>query len=572
MPKPLLLSRCAGGNSARRAGLRRAARVRLLAAAARLAHTAAAPAMSAARIRDSKMKIVSNPALRLAAVATAMLLASCGGGSGGDSAATPDATLLSANVQAASAARFIVRLKDSASDPAARGREIAAGHGGQLLHAYQRALKGFAVSVPAAAVDGFLQAMEHHPLVDLVEPDTIATAVGTVQSGATWGLDRSDQRALPLSGTYTYDTTGAGVHAYIIDTGLRATHVEFQGRVLAGYNAINDGGGTNDCHGHGTHVAGTVGGTTWGMAKDVSLTPVRVLGCDGSGYVSDIVAGVDWMVANAVLPAVANMSIGGSASSTLDAAVAKAVSAGITVAVAAGNSNVDACTASPAREPSALTVGATDSGDARASYSNWGTCLDVFAPGSSITSASYSSDTGAAVMSGTSMASPHVAGLAALFLQSNPTATPATVATSIKSAATTGVVGNAGSGSPNALLYATVTATATAPAPVPTTAVSVASLSGRSAKSGSNWRATVTVAVKDAGGAPVSGATAKGDYSVGGTGLGCTTGTAGTCAITSGTISRYTLQTAFTVRGITGTNLAYDGAANAVSSVTVLKP
>jgi subtilisin family serine protease len=520
------------------------------------------------------MKFVSNPAFRLGALATAVLLASCGGGTGEDSAGAPDAALLAANVHAANAdaatgARFIVRLKDGAAAPGARGREIAAAHGGEVLHVYENALQGFAIRLPAAAVDGFLQAMEHHPLVDLVEADTIATA-NQVQSGATWGLDRSDQRTLPLDGTYTYGSTGQGVRAYIIDSGLRGTHLEFQGRVLPGYTAISDGRGTADCNGHGTHVAGTVGGTTWGMAKGVAIVPVRVLGCDGSGYMSGIVAGVDWMVANAVRPAVANLSLGGGASSTLDAAVARAASAGITVAAAAGNSNVDACTVSPAREPSVLTVGATDSGDARASYSNWGTCLDLFAPGSSITSAASGSDSGAAIMSGTSMASPHVAGLAALFLQANPGATPATVAASIKSAATTGIVGNAGSGSPNALMHATLTASA--PAPVTTTSVSVASLAGRSAKSGSNWRATVTVGVKNTAGAPVSGATVTGDFTVGGTGLGCTTGTAGTCSLSSGTISRYTAQTSFTVRRIAGTGLAYDSSANAISSIKVLRP
>ncbi len=394
---------------------------------------------------------------RLCVLATVVLLAACGGG--GDDSASNDADLanletvqeealppaadqelLALNVKARAAAgaptRLIVKFTDDVTDAPARGRSIAAAHGGRLHHVYEHGVKGFAVTLPAAAMDRFMQAMEQRPEVDLVEADEVVTADGTVQPDATWGLDRADQRALPLSGTYGYQVNGTGVRAYIIDTGLRSTHQEFTGRVLRGFTTVPDGLGTGDCNGHGTHVAGTVGGTTWGMAKGVSLVPVRVLDCYGSGYVSDIVAGIDWMVANAVLPAVANLSLGGGVSATLDAAVAKAVSAGITMAVAAGNSNVDACTASPAREPSALTVGATDSTDRRADYSNWGSCLDLFAPGSAITSASYSSDSGAAIMSGTSMAAPHVAGLAALYLQAHPAATPKTVAASIKSAAT----------------------------------------------------------------------------------------------------------------------------------------
>ena len=329
----------------------------------------------------------------LGAVAAAVVLVSCGGGGGSDPASTdlqsarmPEAD--SAAPAEAAGTRYIVKFKDGVAAPGARGREIAAAHGAQVHYVFERAMKGFAATVPPAAVDAFLRAMERDPDVDVVEPDGVMTGTQVVQSGATWGLDRSDQRLLPLSGTYSYGDSGAGVQAFILDSGIRSTHVEFQGRMLPGYTAINDGNGTNDCHGHGTHVAGTVGGQTWGMAKGVGLVPVRVLGCDGSGSVSGIIAGIDWMIANAKLPAVANMSLGGSAFSTLDSAVAKAVASGITIAVAAGNSNADACTASPAREPSALTVGATEGNDGRASYSNWGTCVDVFAPGSSITSAS----------------------------------------------------------------------------------------------------------------------------------------------------------------------------------------
>ena len=516
-------------------------------------------------------------ARRLGAIAAAVVLVSCGGG-GGDTASTDlqSARIADADAAAAAAAagtRYIVKFKDEVAAPGARGRDIAAAHGAQVHFVFERAIKGFAATVPPAAVDAFLRAMERDPDVDVVEPDGVMTGTQVVQSGATWGLDRSDQRQLPLSGTYTYGDSGAGVQAFILDSGIRATHVEFQGRMLPGYTAVNDGYGTSDCHGHGTHVAGTVGGQTWGMAKGVSLVPVRVLGCDGSGSVSGIIAGIDWMIANAKLPAVANMSLGGSAFSTLDSAVAKAVASGITMAVAAGNSNADACTASPAREPSALTVGATEGNDGRASYSNWGTCLDVFAPGSSITSASNGSDTGSALMSGTSMASPHVAGLAAVYLQSNPGAMPAAVASAIKSAATTGIVANAGSGSANALIYTGLSAVvAPAPTPAPSATVSIASLSGSASRHGRNWRASVSVAVKDSAGAPVAGAVVTGDFSVGGTGLGCTTSTAGSCSVASGAISGSTAQTQFSVRGIGGTGYSYDGSANAVSSVVIAKP
>jgi subtilisin family serine protease len=522
----------------------------------------------------------------LAAVAAAVALVSCGGGGGSDPAASDlqSARIKQADDDAAAAeaaavgTRYIVKLKDEVSAPGARGREIAAAHGAQLHHQFERALKGFAVTVPPGAVAAFLRAMERDPDVDLVEPDAVMTGTQTVQTGATWGLDRTDQRLLPLSGTYSYGASGAGVQAFIIDSGLRSTHSEFQGRVLPGYTAINDGYGTNDCNGHGTHVAGTVAGQTWGMAKGANVVPVRVLGCDGSGYVSGIVAGIDWMIANAKKPAVANMSLGGSATSTLDSAVAKAVSNGITMAVAAGNSNADACNTSPARAPSAITVGATGSSDERASYSNWGTCLDVFAPGNSITSASNGSDNGAAIMSGTSMASPHVTGLAAVYLQSNPGASPATVASAIKAGATTGLVAGAGAGSPNALIYTDVATTVITPEPTPTptpapgTAVSIASLSGSASRHGRNWRASVGVAVKNSAGAPVAGAVVTGDFSVGGSGLGCTTSTAGTCSIASGAISGSTTQTQFSVRGIGGAGYTYDGASNSVSSVVIAKP
>jgi subtilisin family serine protease len=313
---------------------------------------------------------------------------------------------------------------------------------------YDTALNGFAATLPASAV----ARLSRNPNVAWIEPDRIIR-IDATQSPATWGLDRIDQRSLPLNNAYVYSATGAGVTAYIIDTGILVSHTQFGGRASVGYDAIGDGRNGIDCNGHGTHVAGTVGGSTYGVAKDVTLKAVRVLNCSGSGTTSGVIAGVNWVTANAQKPAVANMSLGGGVSSSLDTAVANSINKGVTYAIAAGNSNRNACNYSPARVAAAITVGATTSADARASYSNYGSCLDIFAPGSSITSAWYTSATATNTISGTSMATPHVAGVAALYLQRNPSATPAQVANAIITNSTANVVTSAGSKSPNRLLY-----------------------------------------------------------------------------------------------------------------------
>jgi subtilisin family serine protease len=462
--------------------------------------------------------------------------------------------------------RYIVLFKHTVADPAAQAAALAQTMGGQVHFTYSRALKGFAVSLPDAAVAH----LRSHPLVDSVEQDQAVSLQQTLvqQSPATWGLDRIDQVDLPLDTIYSYGATGANVSAFIIDTGIRADHVEFTGRVLPGFTAINDGNGTDDCNGHGTHVSGTVGGTTWGVAKQVWLIPVRVLDCRGSGTWSGVIAGVDWVAGSTRRPAVANMSLGGGFSSSVNTAVAGAVGSGVTMSVAAGNSNADACSYSPASEPSALTVGATTSTDARASYSNFGSCLDLFAPGSGITSAWNTSPTATNTISGTSMATPHVTGAAALVLQANPAASPAAVGYFLATHATTNHVGAAGSGSPNLLLYSLGTGVAGEP-PKPTVAIS--GITGTSSRAGRNWKATATVTIANVSTrAAVANVTVSGSFAPGAGGS-CVTGGDGSCAIASGVIDRGIGATQFTVTGVSG-NVNYDPNSNWGTVIVISRP
>lgn len=377
--------------------------------------------------------------------------------------------------------QYIVVFRNDVVDVHGLARVLAAANGASLQFTYSKALKGFAGRMP----DAVAVALANNPNVAYVEQDQVVTAI-TDQSmdanGDPWGLDRIDA-ASGLNGTYSYTLTGSGVTAYIIDTGIRTTHTEFGGRASGGYTAINDGNGTNDCHGHGTHVSGTVGGSIYGVAKAVTLVAVRVLDCSGNGSDAGVIAGIDYVTANHAPRAVANMSLGGGASLSLDQAVQRSIEAGVSYAIAAGNGNFlgfaqDACNYSPARAPNAMTIGATGKTDAKTSWSNYGNCVDWFAPGLNIKSAWATSDVATNTISGTSMATPHTTGVAALYLEANPTATPQQVRDGLYAATTKGVVTSSNTAN-NHLLYTPPAGFgATPPTPLPSVASFTKSCSG----------------------------------------------------------------------------------------------
>lgn len=343
--------------------------------------------------------------------------------------------------------QYIVVFEDDVTDVPGLAQRLAAQHGAAVRYTYTSAIRGFAAGMPAQAAE----AISRHPAVAYVEPDQVMTATVT-QSSAVWGLDRIDQRSLPLSGTYQYTYTATSVRAYIIDTGLDVNHAQFEGRAQNVYDAF--GGSGNDCNGHGTHVGGTVGGKTYGVAKKVMLRGVRVLDCNGSGSTSGIIAAVDWVRANHIKPAVANMSLGGGYSSSLNTAVNNLSGAGVFVAVAAGNSNADACNYSPASAAYVTSVAASTSSDYKASYSNYGSCVELYAPGSGIKSAWIGSGTTETnTINGTSMASPHVAGVAALYKANFGDKAWSTINSWIINNSTTGRILSNPSGTPNRLLF-----------------------------------------------------------------------------------------------------------------------
>ena len=352
-----------------------------------------------------------------------------------------------ANSDRAIAGSYIVVLKDGSVLNPSSAATLTHRYGGRVERVYGKALHAYTAELS----DREARRLAADPAVSYVEQDQTLRAEGT-QANAPWGLDRVDQRARPLDSSYTYGSSG-GVHAYVIDTGVRITHSEFEGRASYGYDFVDGDNVAQDGAGHGTFVAGVIAGKTYGVAKNASIVGVRVLGDDGSGSTSGVIAGVNWVTNNAIKPAVANLSLGGGVSSSLDAAVRNSIASGVTYAIAAGNSGANAANYSPARVTQGLTVGATGNTDARASWSNYGSVVDLFAPGANITSAWNTSDSSTYTGSGTSFAAPHVAGGAALYLAAHPSATPETVNSAIVSAATTGVVTGGGSGSPNRLLY-----------------------------------------------------------------------------------------------------------------------
>lgn len=367
---------------------------------------------------------------------------------------------------------YLVTLDSGVAPAADVATALARIHGGEIGWVYNHALKGFSIEIDRRGA----LALSADPRVKLVEEDPVVRAIAT-QSNPPYGLDRIDQRNLPLSNSYVYNATGAGSTAYVIDSGVRITHTDFGGRASHGYDFVDGDADASDCNGHGTHVAGTIGGSTHGVAKSASIVAVRVLDCNGDGAGADIIAGVDWVTAQHV-PGdkdVANMSLGTliGTSSTIDAAVRNSIADGTTYALAAGNGNAlgiadDACSYSPSRVTEGIVVSATDSTDRKASFANYGTCVDIFAPGVSIQSTWNTSDSATNSISGTSMASPHVAGVAAQYLEANGATAPATVSNALTSNATTGKVTSAGSGSPNRLLYNGFITAGTTPTPTPT--------------------------------------------------------------------------------------------------------
>ena len=455
---------------------------------------------------------------------------------------------------------------------------LQAAPGAVVRQQFAHAVEGFVVTVPWAQAQAVADALAQDVGVDAVEPDRLfrvgqTTGVRTLDARA-WGVDRIDQRARTFDNSFRQTLTGAGVNVYVMDTGV-SPHNEFGSRLVAGYSAVNDGRGTLDCNGHGTHVAGSAAGATLGVAAGARVVPVRVMDCAGSGSGSAILAGIDWVAARGVRPGVVNLSLGGSASSTLDAAVQRLVTTGYTVVAAAGNSNVDACTQSPARAAGLVTVAATDRNDAKASFSNWGSCVALSAPGVGIASAGHSAVNAVVTMNGTSMAAPHAAGAAALLLQASPAAAPATVRQQLLASATANAVSGAPANTARGLLYAGTEGSSTgiAPAPAPTVrTVSLSSLAPATQVPAIGlWSAAVTVRAVDQNNQPVTGARVAARYANSSSELACTTDTLGQCVLNSAAVNwALTPVLGLAITGVQGSQLAYTG--GGLRSVQVARP
>lgn len=476
------------------------------------------------------------------------------------------------------------------------GQQVARKYGGVFKYAYSSAIRGFALAIPNTKVTEFVDGMQRNPNVDFIEEDVIVSTNLSTQLQSSWGLDRIDQMSLPLNKTYNYQFDGSGVNAYIVDTGLNDTHEEFANRVKPGFSAILDGKGTTDCKGHGTHVAGTLGGKTYGVAKNVNIIPVKVFDCNGNSSLSGILAGIDWIIQNGRLPAVINMSLGASVNNTFDQAAAAAFNAGFVVVASAGNYAGLACNQSPAREPSVITVGSSDIDDAKSYYSNFGVCVDLFAPGSNIPSAWIGSNSAINTISGTSMSSPHVAGVAALYLQSNPKASPQQITYALLNSTQAKLIGNLGVSSPNRLLNINNTPDFTpinqpiyvppitspvppSPAPEPekpTKAfriISIKSITATRVKvSKTTWKTNVVISVFSPNNGPLDETAVKASFSIGGSNLSCTTNVSGVCSITSGIISNTKTSTIITISGVTGESLAYLKRTNKINTLTIKRP
>lgn len=451
-------------------------------------------------------------------------------------------------------------------------QQLLAGRGARVLGHYSQALQGFAATVPEAQAERFVAELADHPAVLAIERDRPVQAAALRQAAAAdgrWGLDRIDQARLPLDGWFTNTRDGSGVTVYVVDSGISA-HGEFGARLLAGHDTIGDGTGTADCTGHGSHVAGIAAGATVGVAPGAQLVPVRVIGCGGSGWGSSLIQGLDWIATHGLRPGVVNLSLGSSASAATDQAVARLTSAGFTVVAAAGNDNADACRYSPARAASALTVGATDVRDTRAVFSNFGSCLDLFAPGTNITSAAHADGAALVTKQGTSMATPFVTGAAALVLQERPKLTAAQVGTQLTTQATASAVKSSGAGSKNKLLFVGPARQVVFPTPWD---VHVKSLGVATRKSGrSAWVATVTIAVHQEEGQPLKGVKVSARFSNNNALRSCVTAANGTCALSSSTLKLELAAVTLAVSDLSGAALTYRPADNVLSAVTATRP